>query len=456
MSFVLDIPPARERERIYAADVVFRHFLGLDVVVRQWDRPWWRLRSGGAAGDEQGISMPDVFFGAAVGRWLEPESLPARVDECVVEVPDSLPPMFGGSLPSAAGNVLNFDVLGAAFFMLSRYEELVVRERDRFDRFSSKSRCLDGVVDVRDPFIDRAVETLRKKIEVTWPRVTCRKSTFEIRVTHDVDALRNRGRPWSNLVVACGADVIRRRDIGLAMRRAWASRPAKGDLLDPKDPYNTFDFLMEESEKRGLSSHFYFVPGPRRHAYDPDYDVFQPDVQDLFQRIGNRGHRIGLHAGFDSVLERGSIAREFNLLRRATERAGVRQEEWGGRHHYLRWQPEVSWRQWADAQLDYDSSVGYAECPGFRCGTGRSFPVWDLQGECRLTLVERPLVLMESTLFSYQHLTDNQALDSCRDLVMRCRRFGGTLVLLWHNHNLMTPSSRDLYRAMLSVACETF
>lgn len=453
MSFILEVPPGRFKEREYAAEVVLGNFLGLEVYVRQWGEAQWRLRMKDGGSEARSLTLPDVFFRKAIDAWLSPLSIERLRDKVGKVAWSDLPLVFAGTGLGSREVDIGFDVLGAAFFMLSRYEELIQSRRDSFNRFEWASSCLNQEIDIRDPFLDRAVEHLRQKIEETWPAVKCRAPKFEVMVTHDVDALRNRGRSVSELLMACGADVLRRRSMLLAAKRAWSARPSSSAALDPADPFNTFDFLMSESERVGVRSHFYFVPGPRRHRYDPNYDVFQRDVQRLLRNIGARGHQIGLHASFDAAYREGGVEEEFLKLQGACELAGITQTEWGGRHHFLRWSPELSWRQWSEAGLAYDSSVGYAEAPGFRCGTARGFPVWDLREERRLDLWERPLILMEVSLFSYQHLSESAALERCMDLAGRCRKYGGTFVLLWHNHNLLTARSRETYRAMLSAAC---
>ena len=453
--FLLEIPSGRPKERAYAARVVLREFLGLEAEFVEWAGADWRISARGDTDPSRRIVLPDVFFPVACRAWLQAGSLPRQGELVNEESQHGLPGAFSRRVDSGIGHAFEFDVFGAAFYMLTRYEEQVIADRDRFGRFQAKSRPSAIAVATDDPVVDRAVDALRQLIEKVWPGSTFRQWHFEVRVTHDVDALRNSGRSLSSVLAACGADILRRKDPLLAWRRASASMRRRRDSLDSRDPFNTFDFLMRQSEKRGITSHFYFVPEPRTPEFDPDYTVTQLDVLDLMRSIAVRGHRIGLHAGFDAAYEGGRVAEEFALLRQAAERVGVEQPEWGGRHHYLRWRPECSWGQWNAAGLDYDSSVGFAESPGFRCGTTRRFPVWDLGQERELRLVERPLILMESTLFNYQRMSGEAALECGLKFARLCRAYGGEFVLLWHNHNLLTRGSRELYTSMLDGACRS-
>ena len=58
---------------------------------------------------------------------------------------------------------------------------------------------------------------------------------------------------------------------------------------------------------------------------------------------------------------------------------------------------------------------------------------------------------MDSTLFGYQQLDEERALSLVLKLGKRCRRYGGRLVLLWHNHNLLTDRARRFYSATLAA-----
>ena len=452
--FILQSSRALSEERQYVLEVVFREFLGLDVVLEPDDDigPVWRLRLRDSAGPM--LEMPDLFLSAASRNWMQPGSVPdGQGPEFRVE---GVPLPRGFSSEAVPGGLsreawLGYDVLGLAFFMLTRYEERVLARRDRYGRFAAAFSSLGSSYDPVEPLVDHAVGAMAEAIVRLWPSVRLQEGAYGVMVTHDVDALRNRGRELKAIVAAVGSDVLRRRSPALAWRRgrAWLRSPSV--RLDPADPFNTFEFLMQESERNGHASHFYFVPEAVDTRFDPDYSVRDQDVRNLMGLIHSRGHQIGLHASFGAAHESGRITREFEVLMQAADAAGVKQQQWGGRHHYLRWRPESSWSDWSAAGLNYDSSVGFAEAAGFRCGTSRDFPVWDLTTRRRLALRERPLVVMDSTLFGYQQLDEERALSLVLKLSRRCRRYGGRLVLLWHNHNLLTDRARRFYSATLAA-----
>jgi hypothetical protein len=71
----------------------------------------------------------------------------------------------------------------------------------------------------------------------------------------------------------------------------------------------------------------------------------------------------------------------------------------------------------------------------------------------RLRLRERPLVVMEASLFGpqYMNLSIAEGLDVSRRLFERCRSYGGDFVVLWHNDHLIEKKHRAAYEELLEI-----
>ena len=129
---------------------------------------------------------------------------------------------------------------------------------------------------------------------------------------------------------------------------------------------------------------------------------------------------------------------------------GITQATWGGRQHFLRWAAPL-WPAYEHAGLAYDTSLSFADKPGFRAGICCEYPVFDLAEHKALRLRERPLVAMETTLLQYLSLDDDAALERLAALKETCRRFGGDFTLLWHNDHLFWRGGRRVYREALAA-----
>ena len=120
--------------------------------------------------------------------------------------------------------------------------------------------------------------------------------------------------------------------------------------------------------------------------------------------------------------------------------------------HYLRWDQRVTPTALANAGLHYDSTLGYADHPGFRCGTCHPFPYFDIDQGVATNLLIRPLVAMECTVLAKRYLglgATPDAFEVFAGLKQACRRVGGEFSLLWHNSFLFCDAERELYRAVI-------
>lgn len=222
--------------------------------------------------------------------------------------------------------------------------------------------------------------------------------------------------------------------------------------LHPADPANTFDWIMDVSERHGLTSAFYFICGRTALQLDADYEPEHPAIRALMRRIHQRGHEIGLHPSYNTYQTPSAIAAEAKRLRAVAESEGIRQTEWGGRMHFLRWEHPTTVRAWDAAGMDYDSTLSYADRPGFRCGTCFEYPAFDPVTQETLKLRIRPLVAMECTVMAPRYMglgTGEAAFAKFKQLKDACRAVEGTYTLLWHNTQLENADERQLYEDVI-------
>ena len=116
--------------------------------------------------------------------------------------------------------------------------------------------------------------------------------------------------------------------------------------------------------------------------------------------------------------------------------------------HYLRWQHPTTLRAWDTADMTYDSTLGYADRPGFRCGTCHEYPAFDPEYQKELTLIVRPLVVMECSVIADAYLglgNSDQALEKFIKLKKNCYLVEGLFTVLWHNSFFGNKNFLDIY-----------
>ena len=423
---VIETDPRFQPEKAYCFRVIFGELLGLEYCV-DWrpEEKNYRLRLPNGSS----IVVEDHFWGQLSESFqLSESSMPQRAE--------TSPSYFDGSPLTAIFGTNQFifseteircglDVFASVFFMLTRWEEFVSRERDTHGRFPAEKAlaCKAGFLD--RPVVNEYAELLRQMFaRLGWqpPRP---KRRFSMTVTCDVD----RPRLWwsaADRLRTLGGCILRRGDFREA--GFWL----KNHIFRQKDPYDVFDEWLDLFEKNGLTGHFNFL-GKRPPSSDCWYPLEHPFIVKLIRKIAARGHVTGFHPSYEAFGDAGLFRQELESLQ-AVSPAPVT----SGRQHYLRFAAPHTWQMWEDAGMDWDSTMGYPEAEGFRCGICQDFPVFNFLTRQTLRLREKPLLAMDVTLALYRKYTPETAFERLQQLRKQVEKHSGEFVLLWHNSSWNT------------------
>ncbi|WP_439686866.1 Polysaccharide deacetylase [Cupriavidus oxalaticus] len=353
------------------------------------------------------------------------------------------------------GYRIRYDILGLCYWMLSRQEEVGRTDLDYHDRFPASASHARRHGYLERPVVDEWLDLLGQVFKRQWPALALAQHQFSMRVSHDVDVPSRYGfASPARIVRRMAGDILVRKDF-LSVLQVPQVRLGTRDALHPGDRTNTFDWIMDVSERHGLVSAFYFICGRTDPVKDADYEPEHPAIRKLLQRIHERGHEIGLHPSFNTYRAPEAIRQEAERLRRICEEEHISQPVWGGRMHYLRWEHPTTMLGWEQAGMTYDSTLSYADHAGFRCGTCFEYPAFDPVAGRALQLRIRPLVAMEATIIGSDYMglgTGEAAWNKLRDLKDTCKAVGGCFTMLWHNSTLGSKRERALYQAILAHA----
>jgi hypothetical protein len=346
------------------------------------------------------------------------------------------------------------DVFSSAFFMLTRYEEVVKPDRDNHDRFPATASLAfqEGFLD--RPIIDEYVEVLWAVMKKLWPGLEWKRHEGRIFVTCDVDnPFDSTVANLRNLVRVCAGDLLKRRSVPEVCRRI--RRFAYNRVGDYQfDPNYTFDWYLDICERSGHKVAFYFLPSSKEPG-NGSYSLNHKGILRLLKQIHDRGHEIGVHGTYQTYQDADKVGVQKTILEKALCRTGINQDIKGNRQHYLRWDSAKTPDVLEKAGFAYDATGSFADMPGFRYGTAKEFPMWSWEKRNRLRLKQRPLIVMECSVLDapYMNLGHGQkALNLIHQLRTRSLLYGGTFTLLWHNSHLKTDLDRELFLEAISLA----
>jgi len=348
--------------------------------------------------------------------------------------------------------IFHADIIAATFFMLSRWEETVVPTRDEHGRFPATASVAykQGFLD--RPIIDEYALILREWLKVFLPGWQPKQHHFSVKLSHDVDHVK-RFSTLSQAVRVLGSDLLKRRN----PRRAWQTTTELA--IQTFRPDQTADMqglalLSELATQHHLDAAFYFMaaaPSP----FDSGYDPASPTVRALIQHLRQQGFEIGFHPSYHTFDNLARLAREKAQLEAILGKALS-----GGRQHYLHFRVPDTWRHWEEVGLTYDSTLGYADHEGFRCGTCHPFAPFDIQQNRPLNLQEVPIIAMDRTLQRYRGFSPLQAAQRIVALACRCQQVEGMFTLLWHSSTIdsdngpWTAAYRQIIAALAQMQTE--
>ena len=359
-------------------------------------------------------------------NYCKQENLPYNIEifNSNYQQESNLPILFGNSeIEEISENgkkliILSADIFSSGFFLLTSMEEYVIDSTDAHDRFKGKDSLSRKYNFLHRPIVNEYADLFWNiLLYLGYDEGFRSPSQFEIIPTHDIDTVYYNFR-WSNFA----ADILLDKNPKRAIKRL---------SLERKNYWDRFTWLMDVSEKNNLKSIFYFMAGAN-HQNDNDYKIEDTFINKKIDEIKSRGHAIGLHPGYETMLDLSKFRHQKESLENAI---GYKIIE--NRQHYLRFKIPNSYSILEKNRIEVDSSLMFPDEIGFRCGTSSLFPLFDLNERRQVNVMERPLIIMD-TLLRDRKNSEKSALASVEIVESykeKCKKYKIPLTILFHNNS---------------------
>lgn len=386
----------------YIAGILLGEILGLQ----------WELTS-----DKRKIRTPPVInyseehiegtFRIAPDGILSETGIKAR--DIQISQWKDLPVFFTGESPD-----FPFDIFAASFFLISRYEEYLDHQPDKHGRFRASSSIAFRFGFLNTPVVDLWTREMSKALLKKFRTMTFKRNEFEAIVTIDSD----------EAFAFHGKGILKSLEGFVNDLRTVAGEKYKNRNKE-KDPYDTYDYIIEKLDSSGSESRFFFPVGDHS-GFDRNPSWKNEKYRFLIDRIAGK-FATGLHSSY--------YCPEKKLLRTEVERLRtiLNRQITINRFHFLRFVMPDSFRILSESGIREDYSMGYPEEPGFRAGIARPFFFYDLVSEKQTELKIYPFQVMDVTLREYKKFDINEAREVISRFIDITRNAGGVFVSIWHN-----------------------
>ncbi len=337
-----------------------------------------------------------------------------------------------------SNHILKTDIISSTFFMASRWEESVIKERDQHGRFDENRALAVEHKFITRPVINEYANLLKSILQLYGTKFTDKEQPANIQITFDIDYMY-KWKTWKSIV-----GNLYRKGPTWNDKLSYIQTFLQSKILGQKehDPFFSFPYLMETLSKLESKAIFYFMANDVNSTFDyRDYDLKSQEIQHVFKEIIQNGHEIGLHSSFNAFDEKDMLQKEKNNLEVAS---GV--PITSIRAHYLKITPDHSLCLINEANFTKDSSMMYACNFGFRCGATIPIPYFDLKSREVTNLKLIPTIAMSSVGINTDYDNQYRVIEY---QIGQVKNHGGHAQVIWHNSDLDTGEKKSLYQRVI-------
>ena len=263
--------------------------------------------------------------------------------------------------------------------------------------------------------------------KITWPK----RKNFALCLTHDVDRIRKSFQFFTRFI---------------REKRLYHLT----SIFSKLNPYWNFDKIMEIEKKYDVRSTFFFINESKKfQLFKPSsyalslgyYDIFEPKVKDIINKLDDGGWEIGLHGSFDSFKNEKLLLKEKSELEKILGKRII-----GVRQHHLNLEIPKTWEIQRKIGFKYDTSFGSNEKIGYH--NNKTLPFRPLNNK----FLEIPLTIMDTPLF-YHNKNLEKAWLKCYNLIKYSEKIGALMTILWHNitfNDKEFPGQMKIYEKIIS------
>ncbi|AXT56421.1 polysaccharide deacetylase family protein [Aquimarina sp. MMG015] len=269
---------------------------------------------------------------------------------------------------------LPFDIFAASFYLLTRYEEYLPHVKDELGRFTATESIAYQHGFLQEPVVDIWAFEFKNILKEKYSDIAFQEKEFRI---YPILYINQTFAYWQKGIL---------RSIGGGLRDLWQLKIS--DVTDrfkvmlgiKKDPYNTFDFVINLQKNKIRDCLVFFGLGDYTNL-EKNISHSNPEHRKVIKHVSDYVN-VGLKVSYDAISDLEMLKEEKTRI----ENIVNRQMLYSLCSFYKIKLPEA-YRNFIELEIKEDFSMGYPEQAGFRAGTCTPFMFYDLDYEVQTPLV---------------------------------------------------------------------
>lgn len=334
------------------------------------------------------------------------------------------------------------DPIASIFYIVSRYEEYLPYQADEHDRFCAGHAISKKFDWLHVPIADIWSEQVLLKVQKTYNGFTFTPPKSTLTLSFDIDntfAFKHK-----NAVQLLGGrfkDFLKGNNVNQELR----SKVLQGSTPDPND---TFNQILTYAQAGIVVKVFWHLGDFKKH--DRNISWTNAVHQRLIQKMNNT-LAVGIHPSYASYMNEVVVKQERGRLEHILKRPVFL-----SRQHFLKVRFPGTFQLLHNITIKHDYSLGFADDVGFRLGTARSVPFYNLMTDEVTDLILHPFVYMDGTLNQYLKLSPEEAQKTIVKLADQVKQHGGNFMCIWHNDTINDLGPWKGWKAVLEFTIDQF
>ncbi len=337
----------------------------------------------------------------------------------------------------------HFDIFAASFYLLSRYEEYIPHQKDRYGRYAHENSLAFKENFLHLPLINIWIENFKESLHAKFHGLITHHSSFIFIPTYDIDeAYAYKHKQWWRTLGGMTKSIVNGQLSRVSER--------KNVLLgNKKDPYDAFEWMDKLNQQFDLKPIYFFLMAKKTAGHDKNILPSKKAMQELILHHSDL-YSIGIHPSWQSGDDVEKLKVEILNLGHISGK-----QIHSSRQHYIRFSLPDTYRHLIDSGIESDFSMGYGSINGFRASVAISFYWYDLEKEEQTKLLLYPFCFMEANSFYEQKFSAKQAFEELKHYNSIVRSVNGTLITIWHNSFFGTSKLfegwKEVYEQFISL-----
>ncbi len=321
------------------------------------------------------------------------------------------------------GEKIPFDLFGAVFFLVTRYEEYLPHVRDQYDRFEAESSIAFSHQFLDKPIINLWVKYFKKFLAEEYPQLKFNEPKYKFISTIDID----------NAYAFAQKGVMRTLGgyIRAIVNLNWKNLRDRTRVIFGimNDPFDSYSYQLDIQKKYKIDVIYFFLLGDYG-INDKNLPSNNRNFQKLIKHLADYAE-VGIHPSFGSHDDSYQLKKEISRLTNITHREII-----NSRQHYARLHFPDTYKTLIENGIQNDYSMGYHNQLGFRASISTPFFWYDLESESETSLKIYPYIFSETSLRYSLKLNPAEALKAIKPVIDEIKRTGGTFTSMFNNESL--------------------